>query len=72
MNKNRVDNVCLLHKALYGLKQAPNKAWNLKLYEYLVKDNFKNSDADASLFIKTKKKKKNILLYWSLFIWMIW
>lgn len=47
---NSPHHVCRLHKALYGLKQAP-RAWYQELKSFLLKVGFKNSLADASLFI---------------------
>ncbi|KAJ1698573.1 hypothetical protein LUZ63_007085 [Rhynchospora breviuscula] len=51
--------VCKLNKALYGLKQAPS-AWFHKLKAFLIFNEFKQSQADTSLFIYTKG---NITVY---------
>ena len=47
------DYVCKLEKALYGLNQAP-RAWYHKLVLCLMKQEFKELDADPSLFVKCK------------------
>lgn len=46
--------VCKLRKAVYGLKQAL-RAWYNELKSYLLSYGFRNSYADASLFIYNKK-----------------
>lgn len=50
VDPDRPQHVCKLRKALYGLKQAP-RAWYTELRNYLLHAGFKNSLADASLFI---------------------
>lgn len=42
--------VCRLRKAVYRLKQAP-RAWYLELITYLLSIGFRNSQADASMFV---------------------
>ena len=48
-----------LNKALYRLKQAP-KAWFSRIESYFIKEGFKNSSSEHTLFVKTKKY--NILI----------
>lgn len=43
--------VCKLSKALYGLRQAP-RAWFFVFSGFLLQQNFAQSKADSSLFIK--------------------
>ena len=50
VDKDKPDYVCKLNKAIYGLKQAP-RVWYLELRQFLLQSGFKNSVADASLFI---------------------
>lgn len=50
VDKDKPTHVCKLHKAIYGLKQAP-RIWYLELRTFLLQLGFKNSLADASLFI---------------------
>ena len=54
------DKVCELKKSLYGLKQAP-RCWNKRFGNFLVKLNFKASQADPCLFIRESNNKKLIL-----------
>ena len=42
--------ICRLIKPIYGLKQAP-RAWYQQLHTFLLSFGFKNSYADASLFV---------------------
>ncbi|KAJ1704569.1 hypothetical protein LUZ63_004348 [Rhynchospora breviuscula] len=51
--------VCKLNKALYGLKQAP-RAWFQKLRSFLHTQQFRDSQADPSLFIY---KNNNNVIY---------
>ena len=46
-----LDHVFKLSKALYGLKQAP-RAWYKRLSSFLIKNYFKKSKVDTTLFIK--------------------
>ena len=46
--------VLKLKKALYGLKQA-GRAWNQKLRNFLLECGFEQSQADHSMFYKTRK-----------------
>lgn len=50
VDKDRPNHVCQLKKAVYGLKQAP-RALYTALKDFLVGIGFKNSLADASLFV---------------------
>ena len=50
LDKDNLHGVCKLRKAVYGLKQAP-RAWYNELNSFLIHCGFKNSQADASLFI---------------------
>ena len=50
VDKDKPDYVCKLNKAIYGLKQAP-RVWYMELHTFLLEYGFKNSLADASLFI---------------------
>lgn len=56
--------VCKLHKAIYGLKQAP-RAWYNELKTFLLQSGFKNSLADASLFVYNHN---NIILYMLVYV----
>src|SRR5688500_2087707 len=53
--------VCHLRKSLYGLRQAP-RAWYAKLKMELEKLGFKESVADAGLFILDKGDHKVFLM----------
>ncbi|KAK1433672.1 hypothetical protein QVD17_10587 [Tagetes erecta] len=49
--KGSEQKVLKLHKALYGLKQAP-RAWFSRIESYFLKEGFKNSEKEHTLFIK--------------------
>lgn len=53
--------VCKLHKALYGLKQSP-RAWYSKLSLVLLASRFKRSHVDSSLFMRTSKASRLVVL----------
>lgn len=53
--------VCELKKALYGLKQSP-RAWFGKIAEFLEHNGYFITNADASLFFKTRGDKVVVVL----------
>ena len=53
--------VCLLRRSLYGLKQAP-RCWNRCIADVLKEIGFRQSDADACLFIKERRDSKLMLV----------
>ena len=63
-DKDNPTAVCKLRKAIYGLKQAP-RAWYNELRTFLLESGFKNSLADASLFIFNNG---GILLYMLVYV----
>ncbi|CAA7036575.1 unnamed protein product [Microthlaspi erraticum] len=63
-DKDNPDAVCKLNKAIYGLKQAPH-TWYNELHTFLLQSGFKNSIADASLFIYNKD---GVLLYMLVYV----
>lgn len=63
--KGEEDKVYKLHKALYGLKQAP-RAWFSRIEEYFVKEGFKKSENEETLFIKTNDRGN--LLFVSVYV----
>ena len=63
IDKDKPNHVWKLKKAVYGLKQAP-RAWYQALKDFLISIGFKNSLADASLFIlQTGSSFIYILIY---------
>lgn len=58
--EGKEDKVCKLYKEVYGLKQAP-RAWFSRIEDYFVKEGFKKSQNEESLFLKTNEQG-NILL----------
>ncbi|WZZ19965.1 hypothetical protein YC2023_121352 [Brassica napus] len=64
VDKDNPTAVCKLHKAIYGLKQAP-RAWYNELRRFLIASGFKNSLADASLFIYNNN---GVLLYMLIYV----
>ncbi|KAK8919208.1 hypothetical protein KSP39_PZI021074 [Platanthera zijinensis] len=53
--------VCRVLKALYGLKQSP-RAWFRRLYKFMMKLGYIQSQADHTLFIKRKGNLISILI----------
>ncbi|KAB2625777.1 hypothetical protein D8674_017437 [Pyrus ussuriensis x Pyrus communis] len=53
--------VCKLHKSIYGLKQSP-RAWYARLSTVLHSIGFKRSNADSSLFVRTRAASKLVVL----------
>ena len=58
--KDNSGRACKLKRGLYGLKQAP-RCWNKRFAEFLIKQGFKQSDADPCLFIRKQGEKKLML-----------
>lgn len=52
--------VCKLTKSLYGFKQA-SRQWFAKLLQELLKQGYKQSKNDYSLFVKRKEETLTIL-----------
>ena len=50
IDKDNPTHVCKLKKTIYSLKQAP-RAWYQKVKNFLLSSGFKNSYADAFLFV---------------------
>ena len=53
--------VCKLNKSLYGLKQA-SRMWNQRFHEVITKMEFKRSDYDQCLYMRTSGSKILFLL----------
>lgn len=53
--------VCKLHKALYGLKQSLRACYS-KLSSILLVHGFKRSHTDSSLFVRTSKASRLVVL----------
>lgn len=60
LNKEK-NKVFKLNKSLYGLKQAA-RVWNLTLHNELIKNGFKQSDADKCLYVRRDSGKVCYLL----------
>lgn len=58
IKKGEEHKVCRLKKALYGLKQAP-RAWFMRIESYFIREDFKKSHYDHTLFIQKKNLKRN-------------
>ena len=59
--KGNEQKVYRLKKALYGLKQAP-RAWYSRIEFYLMKEGFKKCHYEHTLFIKTGKGGKILIV----------
>lgn len=53
--------VLKLRKSLYGLKQSP-RCWNAKFHDVMTKLNFKRSDAEPCLYIKSSENTVSIIV----------
>ncbi|GMI79954.1 hypothetical protein HRI_001664700 [Hibiscus trionum] len=53
--------VCKLAKSLYGLKQSP-RAWFERFTKVILKNGFKQSSADHTLFSKVTSSNKRVIL----------
>ncbi|XP_068319446.1 uncharacterized mitochondrial protein AtMg00810-like [Pyrus communis] len=53
--------VCKLHKAICGLKQSP-RAWYAKLNSVLISAGFHRSNADSSMFMRSRTAGKLVVL----------
>lgn len=61
VRKGEEEKVYKLKKALYGLKQA-SRAWYSKIEAYFVKEGFERCNYEHTLFVKTEKGGKSILI----------
>ena len=61
MQKGNEQKVYKLKKAIYGLKQAP-RAWYSRIEAYFLKEGFEKCDYEHTLFIKTNKEGKVLIV----------
>ena len=61
VQKGHEQKVNKLKKALYGLKQAP-RAWYNHIEAYFMKEGFEKCDYEHTLFIKTRKEVKVLIV----------
>ncbi|KAK6144980.1 hypothetical protein DH2020_021800 [Rehmannia glutinosa] len=61
VQKGHEHKVYKLKKALYGLKQAP-RAWYSRIEAYFMKEGFKKCEYEHTLFIKTRKEGKILIV----------
>ena len=61
VQKGHEQKVNKLKKALYGLKQAPH-AWYNHIEAYFMKEGFEKCDYEHTLFIKTRKEGKVLIV----------
>ena len=61
VQKGHEQKVNKLKKALYGLKQAP-RAWYNHIEAYFMKEGFEKCDYEHTLFIKTRKEGKVLIV----------
>ena len=59
--------ICRLKKALYNLKQAP-RAWHLKITQYLHQIDFRMSNFNNSLYVRSDSRS---LIFIMSSMWMI-
>lgn len=60
---NDVKLVCKLNKSISGLKQS-GRNWNMMLHEFLIENEFVQSQADHCIYTKVSETEKVILLVW--------
>ena len=61
VQKGNEQKVYKLKKALFGLKQAP-RAWYSRIEAYFMKEGFEKCDYEHTLFIKTSKEGKVLIV----------
>ena len=61
VQKGNEKKVYKLKKTLYGLKQAP-RAWYSRIEAYFIKEVFEKCDYEHTLFIKTNKEGKVLIV----------
>ena len=61
LQKGNEQKVYKLKKELYGLKQAP-RAWYNRIEAYFMKEGFEKCDYEHTLFIKTSKEGKVLII----------